>query len=502
MAVGKPIDPQLGQAALGGTLWSVLGLFAARGTSALVQIALARLLAPEAFGVVGMAIVFTAIMGTVGDLGMAGALVQMRRDRLRGDHLDSAFWLSAAFNLGMFVLFSVVVALFAAKFYSEPALVSIVPVLALGEWMRSLAVVQRALLTRDLRFKTLTLIETAGAIVGGTVAVALALAGAGVWSVVSQSLVAAATTVPLLWVVVGWHPRFVAPRASVRELGQFGAYDVTQRLANYLTHSIDYLLVGRMLGATDLGIYTMAFVLTDTFRQQLMGIANRVLFPVYGRLQNDLEEVKAIYLTAIRYNGVLVTGPMLALVYFARPLVMVVLGEAWLPAVFPVQIMAAASVVHAFGGTTESVLRGIGRVRENFWLSFGKTLLVTVPAFVLGIALLGINGAALAGLVHKGVSRILYQRLMRKYLNVRESDILRSLRPVLVASASTLPLAWAVWAFLDLNDPVALAACVLVLGAEYVGVLFLVDRDEFSKTVRQLRQVAQGDRTRTPDTAP
>jgi hypothetical protein len=69
MSVGKPTDPQLGQAALGGTLWSVLGLFAARGTSALVQIALARLLAPEVFGVVGMAIVFTTIMGTIGDRG-------------------------------------------------------------------------------------------------------------------------------------------------------------------------------------------------------------------------------------------------------------------------------------------------------------------------------------------------------------------------------------------------------------------------------------------------
>lgn len=463
-----------------------LGLLAARGMGYIVQLILARLLLPQAFGLIGMATVFTSLIGTIGDLGLAAALIQLKQERISGVHYDTAFWLSLLFNSVVFLIFATAIGPLAAAFYAQPLLNSVVPILGLTECIRSLGIVPRIRLTRGLQFRTLTLVETAASVAGGISAVALAISGAGVWSIVAQGLIAAVIQLPVLWQVTGWRPRMTFSRRALSDVFGFSVFDVLQRTVNYLTNNVDYLLVGKLLGAEPLGVYTLAFMMTDTFRQQIMAVSNRVMFPVYGRLQDDAVAIRGYYLKAIRYNSLLVTLAMLVLAGFARPLISVVLGTRWESAAFPIQAIAIASTIHAIGGTSESVLRGIGRVRLNFRLSLAKTVAVTIPAFAIFIYYLGINGAAMAVVIHKSVSRLMYQYYMRKLIGVTERDIFRAIRPMLVGLLAAAPVLAALYATVDLSRPASLGLGIVLVVCAYSAAVYSTQRRELHQMARRL----------------
>lgn len=478
--------PSIGRRIAAGAVWVALGLLAARGIGYVVQLVLARLLFPEAFGLIGMATVFTALIGSIGDLGLAAALIQLKEERLDEAHYDTAFWLSLGFNLCVFLVFAIGIGPVAASFYSQPLLRSVVPALSLVECLRSLGIIPIIRLTRDLKFRTLTFIEASASVVGGVAAVALALSGAGVWSMVAQALIAALLQLPVLWVVTRWRPRFRFSRQALSDVLGFSTFDMLQRVLSYLTNNVDYLLVGKLLGAEPLGVYTLAFVMTDTFRQQIMAVSNRVMFPVYGRLQDDADAVRGYYLKAIRYNSILVAGVMLVLAGFAHPIIRVILGPRWEAAAFPIQAMAVASIVHAIGGTTESVLKGLGRARLNFSLSFVKTMAVTIPAFAILITFYGINGAALAVVLHKTVSRLVYQHFMRRLIGVTERHILTAIRPTLLGLLVSAPILVALVATVDLYRPATLALAILLVSGAYAAAVYLPERRELHHMLRRL----------------
>jgi len=480
------MNPPIGSRIASATVWAALGLLAARGTSYLVQLILARLLFPEAFGLIGMAVVFTSLIGTIGDLGLAAALVQLKEGRISGLHYDTAFWVSAFFNAAVLLIFATAIGPLAAEFYAQPLLRLVVPALGLAECIRSLGIVPRIVLTRGLKFRTLTLVEASASAAGGVCALALALSGAGVWSIVAQGIVAAAVQVPSLWHVSGWRPRLRFSKAAISDVVGFSTFDALQQTVSYLTNNLDYLLVGRLSGAEPLGVYTLAFMMTDTFRQQIMAVSNRVMFPVYGRLQDDAASIRGYYLKAIRYNSILVAIAMLVLAGFAQPLISVVLGPRWATAVFPIQALAIASTIHTIGGTSESVLRGIGRARLNFQMSLVKTLAVTIPAFAVLIYYLGINGAAMAVVLHKVVSRIMYQYCMRKLIGVGERDILSAIRPMLVGLSAATPVLAVLSLTVDLAHPVPLGLGMVLVACVYSVAVYSTQRREMHLMARKL----------------
>jgi O-antigen/teichoic acid export membrane protein len=428
------------------------------------------------------------LIGTIADLGLAAALIQLKQDRISEVHYDTAFWLSLFFNSAVFLIFAIAIGPLAAGFYAQPLLRSVVPALGLVEWIRSLGIVPRISLTRGLRFKTLTLVETSASIAGGVSAVALAVSGGGVWSMVAQGLIAAVIQLPALWHLTGWRPKMRFSRQALSDVVGFSVFDVLQRTVNYLTNNADYLLVGKLLGAEPLGVYSLAFMMTDTFRQQIMAVSNRVMFPVYGRLQDDAAAIRGYYLKAIRYNSILVAAAMLVLVGFARPLISVVLGPGWALAAFPIQAMAIASTIHAIGGTSESVLRGLGRARLNFQLSLAKTVAVTLPAFALLIYYQGINGAAMAVVIHKSVSRVMYQYYMRKLIGVTERDVFGAIRPMLVGLLAAGPVLAALHLMVDLARPVSLALGIVLVVCAYSAAVYSTQRHELLQMARRLLQ--------------
>jgi O-antigen/teichoic acid export membrane protein len=471
---------------ISGIGWTFAQLLVERGFGFVAKLILARLLLPEYFGIIGMAVVFTGLINTINDLGMAAALIQYKQERLRRIHYDTVFWLSTLFSIGTFLLLLVAIGPFAAWFYDEPLLTLVVPAIGISVCLNPLNLVHRVQLTRELRFKALGIISSIASVVGGVGAIFLALLGAGVWSIVAQSVLATLVSIPLMWRTTRWWPRLQFSKEALQDVFSFGVYDTLVRTAVFLTKNIDYLLIGKLLGANLLGIYTLAFLLTDTFRQQLMGILNKVMFPVYGQLQDNVDSIKRYYVQVIKYNTLAVGLFMVIFLLYAAPLLNLLFGSEWEQAAFPLQAMAIASIIHAIGGTSAAVLKGIGRVDLDFKMYMVKTVLITIPVFFIGVYFYGINGAAVAVVIHKLASRFMYQYQLKRLVGVSEYDVWLAAKPTLLALVAAAPIALVVYTYFDVAQIVVMLTAVLLTALLYSAVGLFLIRDEARRMTRLL----------------
>lgn len=356
-----------------------------------ISVGLARLLNPEDFGLMGMVVVFTGVATLFADLGLGSALVQ--KSDLDEAHLSSVYWLNLAVGLLITIVF-IAAAPLIASFYNEPQLVPIVRVLSLLFVVSAFAIVQKNLLTREMRFRALATVDFIAIFLAGIVAIVLALYDFGVWSLVGQLLSVSIFSTVMLWMLSDWRPRFLFQRQAVKELWPFSSNLLGAQLLNYFVRTTDYLLIGRFLGSEDLGIYTRAYTTMLLPVNQVNHVVGRVMFPALSKIQEDTEQVKRIYLRANRSIGLLTIPLMAGLIVVAEPFVMALYGPKW-EAVIPIlQILCLEGLKQPLGATTGWIFQSQGRT--DLMLRWNLlSVAVTVLAFLIGVQW-GIIGVAVA----------------------------------------------------------------------------------------------------------
>ena len=415
------------QLAKKGMVWQTLELLVGKGFGYVVQLVLVRILFPEDFGLVGMAVFFTGLVQVLSTLGLGVSLIQMKEEKIQPIHYDTVFWSSLGFNLFTYIIVYFLVTPFAAYFYDEPLLMQVIPVLALSGLINSFSTVPSIRLTKSLQFKKLTQAEIIAMVFSGTIAIGLAFFGFGVYAIIMNGLLNALIKVPFLWYFDRWQPSFRFSLPKLKEVLGNGIYESMSQTLMFVIKNIDYLIIGKLLSASLLGIYTFAFMLTDSFRAQLMTVMNKVMFPVYSKIQNDKALLKTYYLKVVRFN-VLAIGPiMIFLTLYAEKIIFIIGGEKWLEAAFPVQMLSLAALLHVIGGTYSSVLKGMGKFSLDFKISLFKTIFVTIPFFYIGAYFWGIEGVSVAVLGTKVVARTISHYFMWKMIAVSQRDILETL---------------------------------------------------------------------------
>src|SRR5690606_22186498 len=266
---------------LGGVFWTTLEAVINRSFSFIIQLILARLLLPQDYGVVGMAIVFISFLEVFNDLGMSAALVQKKEEQLTPQHYDTAFWTGMVWGGILYLLMGVIGAPVVANFYNEKLLSSIIPIMSLTLLFNPVNLVHQAQLTRTMNFKKLAFINNTGNISAVIIALVLAFCGFGVWTLAFYSVARAVVSVPLYFMATRWFPTLIWKKELFKDIFGFGAYTTITAFFNKLTGNIDYLLVGKLVGASALGYYTFAFTITNIIRDQITAVLNKVLYPIY-----------------------------------------------------------------------------------------------------------------------------------------------------------------------------------------------------------------------------
>ena len=377
--------------AVSGVKWSTVSKIGRQGAQLLTTVILVRFLTPSDFGLVGMAIVVIGFVGIFKGLGTSAAIIQKKEPS--EELLSSIFWVNVGFGI-LVMLILYFSAPLAGLFYKEPRVIPVLQVLSLSFFISGLSVLQQALLERALAFQTLAKVELSAVISGSVVGVGLALLDAGIWSLVFQLLTTVTVTTILLWVFSSWKVAWNFHWNEVKSVGNYSLNLLGYNIFNYLARNVDYLLIGRYLGAQDLGYYTLAYQILLFPLQSISGVISRVMFPVYSGLQSDNSRFAKAYLK-VGVTIALITFPMMAgVLVLAKPFVLTVFGVEWQSVIPLIMILAPVGMIQSIGSTVGSIYQAKGRTDWMFWWGVSAGTM-TLIAFIIGLRW-GIVGVATA----------------------------------------------------------------------------------------------------------
>lgn len=307
-------------------IWSFLEQGGVKIINLLVQIVLARLLDPSAFGVLAILIVVINVADAVAQSGMGSALVQ--RSDVDAKSYTTAFWLSEAVALAMYVVIFLAAPAVAA-FYKMPDLIKYLRVMALVLLSNSANSVQRAYLQKNMDFKTLFRTNTLAALGSGVVGVSAAIAGLGVWALVLQTVSLSLFACIVLLRVVPWKPTFTFRRDQARSLFSYGWAMAVTGVINVIYSGISELILGRAVSSTQLGFYSQGRKWPNAAITAGTNAIQNVMFPALAERKDDAEAFRRAMRRAMSVGSYVMIPLSMCIAALGQPLVLIVLGEKW-----------------------------------------------------------------------------------------------------------------------------------------------------------------------------
>ncbi len=466
--------------AVKGVGWSFVDNIANQGVTFLVGLILARILTPAEFGILGMITIFIAISNSIVDSGFSNALIR-KQDAKRIDY-NTVF----LFNIGISILFYLLLYVgspYIAQFFKEPQLTAITRVMGLVLIVNAFGIIQRTLLNKRIDFKTQTKVSIISSVGSGVIGIGMAVKGFGAWSLVGQQLSRQFFNTLFLWVFNSWRPVLEFSKQSFKELFGFGSKLLLSGIIDTTYKNIYYIIIGRLYSANQLGQYTRAEQFNTIFASNLTSIIQRVSYPMLSAIQDDAERLKQAYRKVIKITMLITFASMLGLVAIAKPMILVLIGEKWLPAVKYLQIICFSGMLYPLHAINLNILQVKGRSDLFLKLEVIKKCLAIFP-ISLGV-FLGIEymlwGSVLNSFIAYGLNSAYSANLINYAIDKQVKDILPSF-----ALASVVSLAvWGV-TFLELNNYLTL---FLQVGIAILLYFILLEKLKFDE-YKELKSIA------------
>lgn len=412
-----------------GVVWSALERFSVQGVMFIVMVIMARLLTPKDYGLVGMLTVFIAISQTLIDSGFSQALIR-KQNRTEVDN-STVFYFNIGVGIVLYLLLFVCAPLI-SDFYNEPQLTPITRVIGLSVIFNSLAVVQRALLTIKIDFRTQAKASLIAAIISGIVGITMAYSGYGVWSIVVQQLLNISINTILLWYLSHWTPVWTYSWVSFRELFSFGSKLLASGLLDTLYRNIYLIVIGKVFKASDLGYYTRAQQFGDFPSSNITGILQRVTYPVLCTIQNDDARLASVYRRFLKLSAFVIFPLMTGLAAVSKPTILFFLKEQWLFTATLLQILCFSMMWYPIHAINLNLLQVKGRSDLFLKLEIWKkvmgvaVLCITIP--------LGLIVMCYGSIVSSMIGLIINTYYTGKLINVGYFRQMQDLFPTLLLS--------------------------------------------------------------------
>ncbi len=341
-----------------GFLWQGLERLGSQGTQMLISILLARLLSPKEFGVIAIMMVFITIGYICIDGGFSMALVQ-KKD-IDDQDCSAVFYLNIAMSM-VFYLVVFIVAPFIAKYYANESICTYLRVLASVFVIRAFSIVQTALLTKRMLFKFNFRINITAIAISGISGIILAYCGFGVWSLIVQQIINVFVTGCLLWFFVKWRPLLVFSWHSLIVLFNFGWKLLLSGLMNTLYGNLYSLIIGKLFNLDTLAYYNQGRQFPQQGMDTFGSVFGSVIFPGFASLQNDRPRLKSIFERALKAINCITTPVLCCLLVVAKQVVLLLLGEKWLPCMPYMQLSCIVFIFYPLHTLNLQTLNACGR---------------------------------------------------------------------------------------------------------------------------------------------
>lgn len=460
----------LKQQAIHGTLWSAIEKFALLGIQFVLQIILARLLTPSDYGIVGILAVFLAIANAFIYCGFTSALIQ-NQERSEED-FSTAFYFNITIAVFSYIVFWFA-APFIAAFYKMPILVPVTRVLTLSLPIAALGAINRTKLQIAVNFKTQAKATITAVILSGLTGIFLAYKGFGVWALVVQTLVKELFNTLLLFYLVRWKPLLQFSLVSFKKMFGFGSKLLAANLLDVFYFNMYPLVIGKLFSAADLGLYSRATGFAHLPSTLTTDIVSRVTFPIFSKIQNDLDRLFLAYKKYLAVISAIYAPVLLGLCAIAKPMVLVLIGERWLPAVPLLQILCIANAFNCMININLNLLYVKGYTGAVLKLNIIKRI-ISFVILLLSIPF-GMKGLCMGQVIYSQIALFLNTYYTKKILNLGYWEQLKEVCPIYLVSVMSVLPAFGI-TFLPLANWLQLVSGITIAGGIY---LFLIYQMKF-----------------------
>lgn len=488
---GVPSQPGLTELSLRAIKWNYLGLVVRVFAQVAAQIALARMLGPESFGLFAAAFIVISIGSIVAEMGLGSALVQKKG--LTDEDVRFTFtWLMLAGLLMGGVTYLMAEPI--AGFFEDGRIAAVLQGLSPVFFLQALGVVPLAMLRREMEFKTIQIVQTVSYLIGYViVGIGFAHWGAGVWSLVA-AWTGQAALASGLFLLVKRHamtPRF---RIVDETSGRFSVRVLLTNMANWVIENVDNLIVGKAFGPTALGLYSVSYNLVRTPANHLVVTLQSVLFPASSRAQDNVAGLQKAYLTVVSGVALIAVPVFAGIAAVADTMALALFGTQWQDAGDLLLPLALSMVLHSIMAVAGPVLWGKGaagaELRVQLWVGV-LFVVALLAAAQFSIKALAWTVCAVYAMRMVGMTVALVRQIE---LPVRA--LWHAARGGLVAAAVVIPILLAGDVWLAAWNPVSRLATEIVMAGTAL-LVFVVGAPQYALS-NELLALVQKLLSRTP----
>lgn len=457
------VENNLRNKTMSGLFWRFLERCGAQGVNFIVQIVLARLIAPQLYGTIALVTVFTTILQIFVDSGMANALIQ-KKD---ADDVDfsSVFY----FNMGVCVVLYLgmfIAAPYIAQFYKDSELVAVIRVMSLTLVISGIKNVQQAYVSRTMQFKRFFFATLGGTISAAVVGIAMAYKGYGVWALVAQDLVNKVIDTLVLWFTVKWRPKRCFSFKRLKGLISFGWKILASALIDTVYNNIRQLIIGKLYTTSDLGYYNRGKQLPYTVINNINTSIDSVLFPAMSSQQDDRNRVKTMTRRAIKTSSYIMWPIMIGLAFTSETVVDILLTNKWAQCVPYLRIFCISYAFYPIHTANLNAIKAMGR--SDLFLKLEIIKKVVGIVVLLSTMWFGPLAMAYSLLFTSVISQIINSWPNKKLLNYCYLEQLKDIMPYILLSFVMGVCVYTV-NYLKLNDILEFIIQVMLGAIVYIG---------------------------------
>ena len=468
--------------------FSAIGTVASRAINVIGTLVLARILSPNEFGLLAIVSMLTALSLLFVDVGLGAALVHAEKPS-RKDY-------STVFTFNVVIAATLAAGLYGAapalgRFFGDADAIAVIRVAALLLVANGLMVVPNAILQKARRFRPIAMAEVVSSVLALAVAIALAIAGFGVWALIANLYVVALLKFLMLAIYSGWVPTTWPSVKSFTALWSYSGYLFGSGILDYIETNADKIVVGRYFDSKVLGSYDLASKLTLLPAGLIISVLGRVLFPTYVAGREDTEEVGKVHIEVVQLVAFFLIPLMLALSVHADPLVRLLLGTQWSEAAIFISVLSLVYILRAFAALSLPIVLALGATRMHFGLALFSAVVV-IASVLLGVQF-GVSGLLVALLVGRVIIAVPVLALPSRLIGLSFRAVIASLVPPVAAGVLAVIVTLAMRDFLiaQLQEAIGTSVSLVLFAGVYFAVLRLVWGSFLNNQVQRLSPLVE-----------
>jgi O-antigen/teichoic acid export membrane protein len=455
-----------------GLKWNLINQLVSQVIFVWFGIYLARILGPEAYGLIGMITVFSGFANLFIDFGFSSAIIY--DSKLTSEKTSSVFWFNLLIGVFLYLIFFLISPLL-ASFYEVQELSNLTRVVTLSLIFNSFSGVPNALISKSISFKAKVQAGWISTFLSYVAGFILAFKGYGVWSLVTQSLVFSFINLVLIWKIAKFIPKKYFSLSDIRSLLNYGGGIAGTNLLGYLTRNLDNLLIGKLLGEASLGIYSKSYSLMMLPLKNVSSVFSKVLFPAFSKIQNQEDKIAFYYLKTTKLIALITFPLMFGLFSVASEFVLIFLGPNWLEAIPIVKMLSLLGAIQSVLTLNGVVYNSLGKSTTAFKVTLLLNLFL-IPSWIVGIKLNGLNGLALAYLLIGSLGSIPILSKALKYINLTVLDQMKNLFNIIFSSIAIIVSCSVFDLFFNFGLGVNFISKIIVGSFVYIILIFLTEK--------------------------